>query len=306
MLRTLTLAVATLAAFVLAPAALAQGHAPASSDAPFRIVDADWLHARLDDPNLRILDVRNNSGHYLAGHIPGAVNLAESTMRAPDAGMPFRYLPPEDMARMLQKAGVTTDHEVVLYSDSAGVLGSTMVAYGLLRVGHDKVRVLDGGVDDYKAKHPLTQAYPSFVERPLEASFDRTLFVTLDEVAGALEAGETTFLDARPPADYRGETRTWQRNGHIPGAISLDWHRLMEDDNNHRFRSNEEIRAIFEAEGVTGSEPIVAYCGTSREATLLYLYMKHVLGFEDVRLFEGSWTEYCANPDLPVATGAAP
>ena len=293
------------AAFALAPSpAVAQeGHPPAGADAPFRIVDASWLQARLDDPDLRILDVRNSSGRYLAGHIPGAVNLAESTMRAPDGGMPFRYLPPDDMAAMLQKAGVTTDNEVVVYADSASVLGSTMVAYCLLRIGHDRVRVLDGGVDDYAARYPLTQAYPVFVERPLEARLDDTLFVTIDEVADAVTDGSATFIDARPPADFRGETKTWQRNGHIPGAISLDWHRLMDDGNNHRFRPHEEIRAIFEAEGVTGDEPIVAYCGTSREATLLYLYMRHVLGFRDVRLFEGSWTEYCANPDLPVAKG---
>jgi thiosulfate/3-mercaptopyruvate sulfurtransferase len=303
MLRLLAAVVA--AALALAPPqSVAQdGHPPASADAPFRIVDASWLQARLDDPNLRILDVRNNSGRYLAGHIAGAVNLAESTMRAPDGGMPFRYLPPDDMAAMLQKAGVTLDNEVVLYSDSAGVLGSTMVAYCLLRIGHEQVRVLDGGIDDYASKYPLTQAYPSFIERPLEPRFDNTLFVMLDEVAETVTEGGATFIDARPPADYRGETSTWQRNGHIPGAISLDWHRLMDESNNHRYRPYEEIRAIFRAEGVTGDEPIIAYCGTSREATLLYLYMKHVLGFEDVRLFEGSWTEYCANPDLPVATG---
>jgi thiosulfate/3-mercaptopyruvate sulfurtransferase len=96
------------------------------------------------------------------------------------------------------------------------------------------------------------------------------------------------------------------RNGHIPGAINVDWHQLMDPNNPHQFKSVADMQAIFDANGVKKTDNIILYCGTSREASVEFMVMRHLLGYPNVRLYEGSWTEYSAHPELPMRTGNTP
>lgn len=279
---------------------------PPIGEGSFKIVSPEWLSEHTDDAGLRILDVRADVHDYLASHVPYADHLADATMRAPKCGVPVQYLDLEQMAELFRRAGISNNHWVVLYSDGEGVLGATMVAYCLHRVGHKKTMVLDGGYRAYAANHKTSQTYPGYPRGELSPSLDRAVFATLNDVRAAMNDPAVVLIDARPAEAYAGEIATWMRNGHIPGAVNIDWHHLMREDNIHQFKPVEEMAKVIEQAGVRKEDKIIIYCGTSREATLLYLVMGHILGFPGVRLYEGSWTEYCAHDDLPVAKGNTP
>ena len=113
------------------------------------------------------------------------------------------------------------------------------------------------------------------------------------------------LIDARPINEFHGEDAIWLRKGHIPGAISFHWARLMEKDNTHKFKRFSETKAELEKAGITPDKNIICYCGTSREGSLLRFYLKHVAGYPNVRLYEGAWKEYVWLNDksLPAETG---
>jgi 3-mercaptopyruvate sulfurtransferase SseA len=124
-------------------------------------------------------------------------------------------------------------------------------------------------------------------------------------VVGLLRGDE---VDARPLNEFRGEDDVWLRKGHIPGAISFHWARLMEKDNTHKFKPFNQTKPALEAAGITPDKDIICYCGTSREGSLLFFYLKHVAGFPKVRLYEGAWKEYVwlHGKSLPAETGGQP
>jgi thiosulfate/3-mercaptopyruvate sulfurtransferase len=275
-------------------------------DEHFMLVSPQWLSKHASDPDLRILDVRPDVHHYLAGHVPGAIYLADAAMRAPKGGLPVQCLDPEVMAVVFRHANIGDQQLVAVYSDGDDVLGATLIAYCLHRLGHTKTCILDGGYQAYAKSQKTTQAYPDCAPGNLKECLDRSVFVTLDELLTGMKASNVVLVDARPARAYAGDITTWMRNGHIPGALNLDWHQLVQPEDRHRFKPVEEMRKIVERSGIKKHDDLVVYCGTGREATLLYMVMKHVLGYPKVRLYEGSWTEYCAHKDLPIAKGMEP
>lgn len=279
---------------------------PPVGDEAFKIVSPQWLAEHANDPKVRILDVRTDVHDYLAGHVPNATHIADSTMRAPKAGVPVQYLEPEQMAELFCRAGIHNTDSVVLYSSGKDVLGATMVAYCLQRLGYNKTMVLDGGYPVYANDQKATQDYPDCPRGDLTPKLDRSCFANLDDVLVATKNSRAVLIDARPANAYAGAIDTWMRNGHIPGAVNLDWHEMVDPNNNHQFKPVDEMRGLVERTGVKKENDVIIYCGTSREATLLYMVMKHVLGYPKVRLYEGSWTEYCAHKELPVAKGPEP
>lgn len=125
----------------------------------------------------------------------------------------------------------------------------------------------------------------------------------LGDVKAALSGGKVKFIDARPAENYTGEANVWVRNGHIPGAVNVTWKTLMDEKNPHKLKPPAEIQKIFADAGITKDDDIIFYCGTSREASLEYVILKHLFGFPRVRLYEGSWAEYATHADLKVEKG---
>lgn len=123
---------------------------------------------------------------------------------------------------------------------------------------------------------------------------------TLADVETGLTSKGVLFVDARPPEQYEGKTNIWRRNGHIPGAVNVFWKRLTAEDNTSALRPRPEIEQVFASAGVTPDRDMIVYCGTGREATLIYMYLTRELGFQNVRLFEGAWTQYANEDRLPV------
>lgn len=276
-----------------------------------RLVSTEWLASHLKDANLIIVDAQTDVYDYLGQHIPGAVHLSDQTLRAPDHGMPVRYLAPQAAEMLFNRVGLSNDAPVVVYTGKGAIsgtgdgLGQTMVAYTLARFGQGRVYVLDGGLDKWTAeKRPVTKEFPKIKEGSFKAA-ERDCHVTTDQLKELMTRDDVIILDARPAKAYEGQA-AWVKAGHIPGAISLPWKSLMADDNPTLLKSDQEIAEILKKHNITPDKTIVTYCGTGREATNPFLLIKCYLGFPNVKLYEGSFTEWSADPDNPTVVGPNP
>lgn len=267
------------------------------------------------DPAKRpiVLDTRGGYKDYFRGHLPGAHHLNFDTLRGTDAAVPVQYLPDAITEALLVRAGIDRDRVHLVYATGAAlpndeILSTTMVVHVLEKFGVRDVLVLDGGLAAWEAAgYRVVQEYFGNPEGRLPAPEERRPGIVVDAATARAHPGKAgaVLVDARPLDEFRGEDGVWLRKGHIPGAVSFHWARLMDGENTHLFRPLEECRAELEAAGITPDKDIVCYCGTSREGSLLLFALKHVLAYPKVRLYEGSWKEYVwlEGRSLPVETG---
>jgi thiosulfate/3-mercaptopyruvate sulfurtransferase len=200
--------------------------------------------------------------------------------------------------QLLVRAGVDKDRTHLIYATGAPlpndeVLSASMVAYVLEKSGIQDIRIVDGGIPAYKAAgFPVTQEYFGNRKGNLPTKGNPAVALTIDDVLKTKDRPGYVLVDARPMDEYLGKDDVWLRKGHIPGAVSFHWARLMDKENTHQFRKPEEVKAELEAAGITPDKEVLAYCGTSREGSLLRFYLKYVAGYPKVRLYEGAWKEY--------------
>lgn len=279
---------------------------PSGASAPpsVSVVSPQWVEQHAGDANVRILDVRQNVYDYFAGHVPGSVHLSDSAMRFPAEGYPTQYPETFMLAQLFARAGVKKTDKVVIYSDGDGVLGATMVAYLLERLGHSDIAFVDGGWKDYKAAQKVAQEYPAYKQARYDNLDYFIVRASFEDVRKSTGKEGIKFIDARPPDVFRGETKIWTRNGHIPGAINIPWKTLMDETNTHKLKAVADMKKIYTDKGIKETDDIIVYCGTSREASVEYMILKHILKFPKVRLYEGSWAEYSNHPEAEVETGA--
>lgn len=260
------------------------------------------------DPAKRpvVLDTRGGYKDYFRGHLPTAHHLNFDTLRGTDNGVPVQYLPDDLTRALLVRAGVDKDRTHLVYATgdklpNDEILSASMVAYVLEKYGVKDVRIVDGGLPGWKAaKLPVTQDYFGNPKGSLPGKGNPEIALTVDDVLKRKPG--SVLVDARPHNEYVGDDDVWLRKGHIPGAISFHWARLMEKDNTHQFLPFEKVRAELEAVGLTPDKEILVYCGTSREGSLLRFYLRHVAKYPNVRLYEGSWKEYAALKQHPAET----
>lgn len=255
-----------------------------------------------------VLDTRGGYKDYFRGHLPTAHHLNFDTLRGTERGVPVQYLPDDLTKALLVRAGVDKDRTHVIYATGDAlpndeVLSASMVAYVLEKFGVKDIRIVDGGLPAYKAAgFPVTQEYFGNPPGKLPAQGDPTLGLTVTDVLKLKSQPGVVLVDARPHNEYVGNDDVWLRKGHIPGAISFHWARLMAKENTHTFRSFATVKAELAAAGITPDKDIVVYCGTSREGSLLRFYLRHVAKYPRVRLYEGSWKEYAALKEHPAET----
>jgi len=180
-----------------------------------------------------------------------------------------------------------------------------MMAYSLVRYGHNSVYILDGGLDKWKEEgRELTKIFP----RPEPSEFKaqlRRYFVDLDEFKSLKDAPNVVLFDARPFDVYK-EGGLWIKSGHIPGANSLPWRSLMSKENPRLLKNDEELRQMIGKFNVTPEKMVLIYCGTGREATNEFLFFKFYLGHERTLIYEGSFTEWSSHPENPTVVGENP
>lgn len=167
-----------------------------------------------------------------------------------------------------------------------------------------KVAILDGGLSGYKASGAeTTKAFPTFNAGSFKPSTVEGLNIYLDELLPLVGRKNVVIVDPRPKAQFEGTDQTFIRNGHIPGARNIPWQLLTEANNPdaaksnpHKLKSIEDLRALFVSRGITPDKTVIISCSTGREASLQFLALKHLLKYPNVRIYEGSWTEYSASP----------
>jgi len=279
-------------------------------------ISTAWLKDHIGDDDLMILDVQPNVHDYIMGHIPGAIYLNEGLLRSAQNRLPAMYVTPESIQPVLSRAGIDPNRTVVVYSAAgryskctAGLgdgLEQTMMAYSLIRFGHNSVYIVDGGLEKWKDEGgELTKVFPEWQPTSFKVQLRSDYFVVYDEFKKLREREDVIVFDARPFESYK-EGGLWIKNGHIPGAYSLPWRILMSKDNPKLMKSDDELKELVGKFNITSDKTLLIYCGTGREATNEFLFFKFYLGHGKVRIYEGSFTEWSSYPENPILTGENP
>jgi len=277
---------------------------------PGRLVTGEWLEARLGAPGLVVVESDEDVLLYETGHIPGAVKVDWHT----ELNDPVvrDYVDGAGFADLLGRKGISRDDTVVIYGDK----NNWWAAYALWvfsLFGHEDVRLLDGGRDKWIAEgRPITTdaPAPSPTDYPVVERDDTVLRAYKDDVLAHLGK---PLIDVRSPEEYDGSRTSAPaypeegalRAGHIPTAQSVPWARAVASDGG--FKSRAELEAIYRGEaGLTEGDSIVAYCRIGERSSHTWFVLKHLLGFQDVRNYDGSWTEWGSAVRVPIATGPTP
>ena len=274
--------------------------------------------ALIEDPDASkrpiVLDTRGGYKDYFRGHLPTAHHINFDTLRGTAEAVPVQYLPDDLTKALLIRAGADKDRLHLVYATGAElpndeILSTTMVVYVLEKFGIKNIKIVDGGIAEWKKQgFEPARDYFGNPAGSLPAEGNPGIAANVDDVQAFAGKPGNVLVDARPLNEFQGDDDVWLRKGHIPGAISFHWARLVEKDNTHKFKPFSETKAELEKAGITADKNIIAYCGTSREGSLLLFYLKHVAGYPNVRLYEGAWKEYVwlKGKSLPAETGGEP
>lgn len=277
------------------------------------LVSTQWLASELGASDLRIVDAsaflpehsRDPVLEYEACHIPGAVfmNLAELT----DPERPGLNMLPsaERFASKMQSLGLGDGSRIVLYDDSP-VKTATRAWFMLTMFGAANVALLDGGIAKWKAEgRPCAQGKETLRHRHFTVWSDERQVRSKADVLANLESKAALVVDARGAGRFTGEVaevKPGLASGHIPGARNVHYAMMFKPDGT--WKSPDEIRAVFDAAGVDLSRPLITSCGSGVTANVL-IFAAHLIGKHDVALYDGSWSEWGADPETPKETGAA-
>ncbi|MEM8828463.1 MAG: sulfurtransferase [Cyanobacteria bacterium P01_G01_bin.19] len=269
---------------------------------PQTLVDTKWLSEHLEDPNIRIIEINLNPESYELGHIPGSIFWHAMATFTPDSRF---NLDSKAMAESLGNLGISNDTTVIaVHNDYIATSGCI---FWLLQVfGHEKVKILNGGRPKWMADgYPITKEKPVITPvkyRPQSLNLD--LRISLAELQTFLANRECTLLDVRTPQEYRGEiflmeppTET-ERGGHIPGAINLYYELAHNDDGT--FKSPVELQKLLSDRHITPDKFIVPYCAVGARSGHVWFILKYLLGYPNVKNYDGSWNEWSRIASLPV------
>ena len=269
------------------------------------LVDFDWLASNLDDEGIVVVEVDEDTSAYDKGHIPGAVSINWETEL--HEGDRREFVSSEDLAELLGSKGISADHTIVLYSGNNNWFAT--YAYWLFKYrGVEDVKLLDGGRKKWEleslelTQDPSNRGSATFNIGPAKPEYR----IFRDEVLQRVESGAGAWVDVRSPEEFRGELlapphlpqEQAQVPGHIPGAANITWSKTVKEDGT--FKPADELEKLYAEQGVTSDQDVVAYCRIGERSSHSWFVLRELLGFEKVRNYDGSWTEYGSLVGVPV------
>jgi thiosulfate/3-mercaptopyruvate sulfurtransferase len=263
---------------------------------PEMLVSTDWVAEHAGDDSVRVVEVDVDTSAYDEGHIAGAVGWAWNTQLCDTVQRDI--IPAGDFGKLMSSAGIGNETTVVLYGDN----NNWFAAWALWQLkiyGHGDVRLMNGGRKKWIAEgRELTQDVPS--PKPVSyaaAPANNSIRAFLPDVFKAVSAGTVELVDVRSPDEFSGKIlsppglpETCQRGGHIPGASNIPWAKACNEDGT--FKSVEELKALYGAQGIMADKPVIAYCRIGERSSHSWFVLRHLLGFKDVKNYDGSWTEW--------------
>ena len=276
---------------------------------PEVLVSTDWVESHRNDPNVRLAEVDVDTKAYDEGHIPGALAWAWGTQLCDTLRRDI--LSQQDFVSLMSASGVGNDTTVILYGDNNNWFAAW--AFWQMKIyGHADVRLMNGGRKKWVAEaRSVALEKPTFAPVRYQAkAADQSLRAVLAQVGKELSNGHCALVDVRSPQEFTGEIlappglpETCQRGGHIPGARNIPWGKACNDDGT--FKSADDLKALYGAEHIDGSKPVIAYCRIGERSSHTWFVLKYLLGYQNVRNYDGSWTEWGNLVGAPVERGAA-
>ena len=268
------------------------------------LVDTQWVEDHLDDDSIRIVEVDENPGLYAEAHIPGAVGF--DWKRDLQDQVRRDFLTAEDFGELMGRRGISNEHTVVLYGDRNNWFAAYTYWY-FKYYGHEKVLLMNGPREKWIGEgRPTTTDVPSYEPQTFNASEgDPAIRAHRDEVLAALDSG-TKLVDVRSPQEFSGELIAMagyeqegaQRSGHIPGAASIPWAQAVQEDGT--FKPADELREIYGGKGVADGDDVISYCRIGERSAHTWFVLHELLGQDNVKNYDGSWTEWGNMVDVPI------
>jgi thiosulfate/3-mercaptopyruvate sulfurtransferase len=273
---------------------------------PDVLVDTQWVAEHLDDPNVRLVESNEDVLLYDLGHIPGAIKIDwVSELNDP---LVRDYLQKEQFEALMRRKGISNDTTVVFYGDKNN-WWATYAFWVFQLFGHTNARLLNGGRQKWIAEgRPLTTDVPQYPPTDYTAPerSDAEIRAFRDEVLQAIKAGEVALVDVRSNDEYTGKKLHMPeypqegalRGGHIPGAQNIPWATAVQEDST--FKPREELEQIYAAKGITPGKDVIAYCRIGERSSHTWFVLKYLLGYTNVKNYDGSWTEWGNSVGLPI------
>jgi thiosulfate/3-mercaptopyruvate sulfurtransferase len=275
---------------------------------PEVLVDTNWVAEHGQDRGVRVVEVDVDTKAYDEGHIPGAVAWNWTTQLCDTVRRDI--IPKDQFDELMASSGIGNDTTVILYGDN----NNWFAAWALWQMklyGHKNVRLMNGGRKKWLEEgRELTTDAPDVARASYSASGpDLSLRTFLPEAMKASESLSAAFVDVRSPDEFTGKIlappglpETCQRGGHIPSAANIPWGQTCNEDGT--FKSYDELKALYGSKGVTGEKPVIAYCRIGERSSHSWFVLKYLLGFGNVKNYDGSWTEWGNLVGAPVEKGA--
>ena len=263
---------------------------------PDVLVTTDWVAQHGNDTGVRVVEVDVDTTAYEQGHVPGALGWNWTTQLCDT--LVRDIIPQDKFEELMASAGIAPDTTVVLYGDN----NNWFAAWALWQMkiyGHEDVRIMDGGRKKWLAEgRALSTDIPQVARAKYKAKApDSSIRAFLPEVQEAMRRGSASLVDVRSPQEFTGEIlappglpETCQRGGHIPGAKNVPWGKACNEDGT--FKTMDELRHLYGGVGVTADRPVIAYCRIGERSSHTWFVLKYLLGFKDVKNYDGSWTEW--------------
>ena len=272
---------------------------------PNSLVSTDWVAQHGNDANIRLVEVDVDTGAYEQGHIAGAVgwnwqSQLQQTLRRD-------VISQQELEQLLGSSGISNDTTVILYGDNNNWFAA-WAFWQLKMYGHQDVKLMNGGRVKWTAENrPVTTQVPNHPAATYRASSpDQSIRAYRDQVLSAVNASSVSLVDVRAPAEFSGELLApanlpqegAQRGGHIPGAANIPWGQAVNEDGT--FKSADELGALYKGKGIDGSRETIAYCRIGERSSHTWFVLTQLLGYQNVRNYDGSWTEWGSIVGAPI------